>query len=168
MNDMKKSLIVHKYSIENWTSLKTKLLSLIENENLIHRNEGELVKSNYAETEEMTNFEKNTANALNGQFTRFAKDIQKNLSIQRIWFEIQDIGDVHPMHDHGYVGWSGALYVKYDHTCHTGLFFENNASLQVNEGDICFFPSHWLHGTLPNKSTKRRIIISFNLKEIHE
>ena len=156
--------MVYKYSIANWQKTKSTLMSLMQDINFT-RNQYELVESNYAETLDMTYAQHNTAYILYEYITKFAKEIEKNLSLERLWYERQYQDDVHPVHDHGDIGWSGIVYLQFDKTKHTGTIFESGA-LDVNEGDICFFPSYLSHWTIPNSSESERIVISFNLSEV--
>lgn len=103
---------------------------------------------------------------------------QVNIGTKKIhssWFEAAIDGNFHMPHTHGGTGYSAVCYVKYDPKEHLPTIF--NAPFldfctgdvleyrhTVDEGSLIFFPSSIVHYTLPNKSEKERIILSFNIK----
>jgi hypothetical protein len=93
------------------------------------------------------------------------------------WFEKATQGNYHGIHNHGFVGYSAVCFIDYDKEEHTPTQFISpfnnfltgltlHYSPQVEEGSIIFFPSTILHHTEPNKSTKERKILSFNINVI--
>lgn len=96
-------------------------------------------------------------------------------TVQMSWFERSGQYDYHTLHNHGYHGFSSVVFINYDENEHEAtrfvspyLGFLNQDVItycpKVQEGDIIFFPSCISHFTLPNKSKKERLILSFNLK----
>lgn len=91
------------------------------------------------------------------------------------WFEETGEKDYHGIHNHGAAGFSSVVYVDYDPNVHQPTQFVcpwvgtveqevlEFVPPNVQEGDIIFFPSLISHYTRPNKTTKKRLILSFNL-----
>ena len=90
------------------------------------------------------------------------------------WFETAAQGNYHGIHNHGLVGYSAVCFIDYDKEEHTSTQFVSpfnnfltghtlHYSPQVDEGSLIFFPATILHYTEPNKSTKERKILSFNI-----
>ena len=97
----------------------------------------------------------------------------KKVGLNDMWCQTSYRGQKHNLHNHGYVGWSGVLYVKFDPQVHSATSFLSpfpnpyDGGLSYNvpnveEGDLIVFPSTIAHESLENKSDKPRTIISFN------
>jgi hypothetical protein len=90
------------------------------------------------------------------------------------WFQTAEAGDYHGPHNHSCIGYSSICYIDYDQDLHSSTEFISpfnnfltgesiHYSPKVDEGSIVFFPSSILHYANPNKSTKSRSILSFNI-----
>ena len=92
-----------------------------------------------------------------------------------MWYQTEEYGSSHGLHNHGHSGWSSVIYVDYNPQIHspTQFFspFNNpwNGNLEayqppVKEGDMVIFPSTIAHEALPNSSRVSRTVISYNLR----
>tara|TARA_B100000131_G_scaffold52670_1_gene47389 strand:- start:969 stop:1568 length:600 start_codon:yes stop_codon:yes gene_type:complete len=94
-------------------------------------------------------------------------------NITRIWFQVQEEGEFHSLHNHGANGWSAVFYADYDEEVHeatkfySSMFTCNGEIMHfqpgVREGDIIIFPSQVFHESPVNRSEKSRTIISLNM-----
>ena len=98
----------------------------------------------------------------------------RSLEILDMWYQTEEYGGSHGLHNHGNNGWSSVIYVDFNPQVHTATrFFSpfNNAwngelveSIpQVEEGDMIVFPSMIAHEALPNQSRIPRTAISYNI-----
>jgi hypothetical protein len=97
------------------------------------------------------------------------------LRVTTAWFQMYEQYHHHPIHNHGINGFSSVCYIEYDHNEHEPTRFVcpfnsyiNNDMIEfipndIEEGSIVFFPSNVPHYVAPNKSTKPRLILSFNI-----
>lgn len=104
----------------------------------------------------------------------------RDFSILESWFTVYGSGHWVPAHNHGTCHWSGVAYLQSEpetgnvffndpkepmvhmepDTAHRG---SHNVVLPAVENNILIFPGWLKHGTLPNESSRDRIIISFNI-----
>jgi V8-like Glu-specific endopeptidase len=158
--------------VNDWKEKKKKLLKLCEKTHLSLDNTESLF-TNYYENDKILNSDiqnifKDEINILRKEFNLF------DLKIKESWYEETEINGSHSIHNHGQYGYSSICYIQYDKEEHTSTVFispVNNTLTgeiitykpEVDEGSIIFFPSSILHYTIPNKSIKKRLIVSFNL-----
>ena len=113
---------------------------------------------------------------LKSDVTNFHNDIDVDtVYVSDLWFQKYKSGQFHATHNHGALGYSSILFLKYDKTIHKATRFlspfmnpkgETDTYIpDVDEGTIIFFPSMINHYTIPNQTDKTRIVLSFNLKE---
>jgi hypothetical protein len=103
------------------------------------------------------------------QLNIFAKKMgYKRLIITDIWFQKYEKNSLHNWHVHG-SNYTGVYYLKLpkDHKSTLTQFLmpdnlKERFSIEANEGDILFFPSFLIHRAPPLKSTKNKIIVSWN------
>lgn len=100
----------------------------------------------------------------------------QNLKLNSCWFEISSENQFHQIHNHGPTGYSSVCFVDYDENIHTPTHFISPFSnfisgnclefipKGIKEGSVIFFPSSILHYTLPSFNSKKRTILSFNIK----
>ena len=158
--------------VDDWKEKKKKLLNLCKNTHLSLDNDESLL-TNYHQNHKILNGD--IENIFKDQIGRLEKEFNlPNLKIKDSWFEETEINGSHSIHNHGQYGYSSVCYIEYDKEEHTPTIFIspfNNTSTgelitykpEVDEGSIIFFPSSILHYTMPNKSIKKRLIVSFNL-----
>jgi hypothetical protein len=173
MNDYKENMfyvpIVH-IECRNWDVKKNKLMDLFEKVEIDFKNNN---WTNYHNDCKKLN--KKVEQLFDDELNAFLDQI--NIGTKKIhssWFEASVEGNYHSIHTHGGTGYSAVCYVTYDEIEHTPttfiapfLDFCTGDTLQythtITEGSIIFFPSSIMHYTLPNKSKKERIVLSFNI-----
>ena len=117
-------------------------------------------------------------------FQNFGWKIQnKNIKIKEMWAIINKKEDFNVLHTHPNCFLSAAYYVKAPKNCgkfeienpnlakryaHPEIANQNELnfeviSIDINEGDLLLFPSYLPHKVESNKSSKDRIVISFNI-----
>ena len=95
--------------------------------------------------------------------------------IHSSWIEISELTNYHRVHNHGAYGYSAVCFIKFDRNEHESTSFispflsftDGNPLIynpEVEEGSIIFFPSSINHYTNPNTSEKKRMILSFNIR----
>lgn len=164
-------------TVRDWDVKKKLLINLIDNDRMV-MHEDENVKSDYhpllkSSPDNRYNYSINEI--LNDEINLFCTHYGFiYYKIVMSWFETASDGNYHGIHNHGATGYSAVCYIDYDQQTHTPTKFIspfNNfltgMSLhyepKVNEGSLIFFPSAILHHTDPNKSDKKRTILSFNI-----
>ena len=89
------------------------------------------------------------------------------IHLQRIWYQEYNTDATHGWHIHS-GNYTGAYYLKLPKDAPYTEFIENpghtkSYTIKVKEGDLLFFPSHFMHRSPKNKSLENKIIISWNL-----
>lgn len=158
--------LIHKFKIKNWSETKIKLLDVYtkSTKNLYGN-----VITNWDRTEKSREFIQDVIHILKEDIELFKIKYEVEYEVIDIWFQEYENKMDHGIHDHGLYGYSSVIYVEYDPKEHTPTTFVNtktNKSFkpEVEEGDIIFFRSNCKHCCPPNKSDKKRLICSFNLK----
>lgn len=159
------------YSIQLWPEKKEKLFSLLDNEKFIYCDKFFSDRSRNSNV-----YLKDFTDIIQIELEHFRNEIGVNtIFITDVWTVKYKTGDFHAPHTHSSSGYSGVLYLDYDQQEHTGTCFINSITNpitdltdgftpQVCEGDIVLTPSNVLHFTYPNQSTKKRIIMGFDIK----
>jgi len=99
----------------------------------------------------------------------------REILIEGFWVEKSEKNKLHPIHNHGALGYSAIIYVDYDPEVHSATRFvapfnnfetgaTNYYMPNIKEGSMIIFPSCILHEAPLNISDKTRTIISFNFK----
>ena len=173
--------IIH-YEIENWAENKQKIMAALPN----HKKEHYEV-SDDSITGLYTDFYKNAevGNDTLPDYASVVIDIikpylqdftdQRRVEFTDMWYQTEEYGSSHGLHNHGHSGWSSVIYVDFDPQIHTATQFFSpfnnpwNGNLEayqppVKEGDMVIFPSTIAHEALPNSSRVPRTVISYNLR----
>lgn len=92
-----------------------------------------------------------------------------DLNLVNYWFQQYQNGDYHEWHNH-YGYYSSIYYVELpkDSVKTTFKIMDKKYEFEVTEGDIISFPSMLYHKSKPNKSNKRKTIVSFNLINLND
>jgi len=172
------------YHIDEWAQVKDATLSALhtKHKNVIDSDLGEedTLRSTYREQTDGTEFQP-FISIISPYLERVSFEIQKTgfynktlSDIKDIWYQVQNHCEYHPLHNHGFEGWSAVFYAEYDQLVHESTKFYcplNTASghlyvfqPDVKEGDLVIFPSQINHESVVNTSDKPRSIISFNLR----
>lgn len=160
--------------VKNWEKKKKILLSLY-NSNKNNMKIGD----QYTDYDSKNNYHFQIQSILSPELyeARKALDLEKyTFEVNTAWFQLYEQYQHHTIHNHGINAFSSVCYVEYDHTEHEPTTFVcpfnnyiNNNVIEftpsgIEEGSIIFFPSNVPHFVAPNKSTKSRLILSFNIK----
>lgn len=167
------------YEISDWATKKQKISDFVS--------KLDFSKTNYFENLEpqKTTFYKNFDKSflecfLLKELVPFSNESGLRFKITDVWVQSYDSNEFHDLHSHGFVGYSGVLYVNFDKQKHLSTVFLNPLhsflsqqnkifkEVEVNEGDIIIFESSILHKSPPNTSNLNRTVIAFNLKTIQE
>jgi hypothetical protein len=111
------------------------------------------------------------------EIRQIEKETECELVVNDVWSVGYGTGDFHPPHNHADSNFSAVLYFDFDPSVHTGTSIilqtlnpkKNMTDIitpDVSEGNILVFPSQLLHYTAPNRSDRKRGIVSFDLKVI--
>ena len=90
----------------------------------------------------------------------------QDIELQKLWYQQYGKQDLHNWHVHG-GSYSGAYYVDFDKKCPTTEFLypddpKKSFTIDMEEGDMVFFPCFLMHRSATNQSKKRKSIISWN------
>ena len=90
----------------------------------------------------------------------------QSIKLHKMWYQQYAYGDLHNWHTHD-GNYTGTYYLEFDKKCQTTEFlYPNNLNdsftINVEEGDILFFPCHLIHRSATSKSKKTKSIISWN------
>ena len=121
-----------------------------------------------------TGFVEAFSNICGEELNMLSKKLQKDIQIEDIWSVSYKKGDYHTPHDHGSTGLAGILYLNMPKKAPVTQYIQpwNDwysdrtiyYPLPVNEGTIVVTPKFVRHFTEPNKDTKIKRIISWDMK----
>jgi len=108
------------------------------------------------------------------ELSMLSKKIQKDIEIEDIWSVSYKKGDYHTPHDHGSTGLAGILYLNMPKKAPVTQYIQpwNDwysdrtiyMPLPVAEGSIVVTPKFVRHFTEPNKESKIKRVISWDMK----
>jgi quercetin dioxygenase-like cupin family protein len=162
---------VYQYSVLAWAEKKKRLVSLLNDEKFKYHDTFLSDRS-----QNSNEYLKDFVDIIQSELENFRLDLGLDtIFVTDVWTVKYKTGDFHAPHTHSSSGYSGVLYLDYDQEEHSGTCFVNSitnpitdltdgARPQVREGDILLTPSNVLHFTYPNKSTKDRTIMGFDIK----
>jgi hypothetical protein len=156
--------------------LKETLLDLIDHapyrSPIIEKAEVNITKTDWFDS---NNFERPWFNYIKESFTKHVFEMYKEMNfgkykINEIWFQQYLENSEHGWHTHS-ANFTQVYYVELPKDAPKTLLMEpftgNKIELDVEEGDVVLFPSFVLHKTMPNNSSQRKTIISFNVDAIY-
>tara|TARA_A100001011_G_C14163763_1_gene779420 strand:+ start:272 stop:796 length:525 start_codon:yes stop_codon:yes gene_type:complete len=121
-----------------------------------------------------TGFVEAFSNICGEELNMLSKKLQKDIQIEDIWSVSYKKGDYHTPHDHGSTGLAGILYLNMPKKAPVTQYIQpwNDwysdrtiyYPLPVNEGTIVVTPKFVRHFTEPNKDTKIKRVISWDMK----
>jgi len=164
--------IFHLYA-DDWENKKQKLIDIASRQPF-ETQPGEYCSSDYFNQKKT--YLDELKPLINDEIQRFADRTKGRYMVPRIWFERGGKGDSHLPHNHGVCGYSAVMYIEYDENEHLPTHFiapynEWTQGLQqtyvprdIKSGSVIFFPSTIHHFTVPSKSDKERLILSWNLE----
>ena len=102
--------------------------------------------------------------------------VKAGVKIKDIWSVSYTKGEYHSPHNHGSIGWAGILYLDLPKDSPVTSYLQpwndiqNDTSIyhpvKVVEGQIVIVPQFVTHFSPPNKSTKKKRIISWDMELI--
>lgn len=112
---------------------------------------------------------------INEQINNFSLELGfTSYNLHKLWYQQYSFQNIHNWHSHG-GNYTGVYYLEFDkQSPKTEILYPNNLNeaftINVEEGDIIFFPCYFIHRTGKIKNNKRKTIISFNIdfNRIHE
>jgi len=123
-----------------------------------------------------TGFAEAFSNICSDELNMLSKRIKKDIAIEDIWSVSYKKGDYHTPHDHGSTGLAGILYLNMPKKAPVTQYIQpwNNFytdrtiyyPVPVIEGAIVVTPKFIRHFTEPNKESKIKRIISWDMKII--
>ncbi len=155
----------YKYQIPDWNSKKNDIQSSnFERDSL----------DNFWTNRGSDNYSDKVTSIIHPELSLFCMEAQVSCSMSDAWLTSYDKGDHQTIHNHRSYGFSGIIYIEYDPSVHTPTCFvapwqdpKTDKTIlkfpDVQEGTMLIFPSYTLHFVQPNKSDKRRVILSFDL-----
>ena len=121
-----------------------------------------------------TGFVEAFSNICGEELNMLSKKLQKDIQIEDIWSVSYKKGDYHTPHDHGSTGLAGILYLNMPKKAPVTQYIQpwNDwysdrtiyYPLPVNDGTIVVTPKFVRHFTEPNKDTKIKRVISWDMK----
>ena len=169
--------------IDNWKEKKQLLLELYskieKNVTYLEYNGQSTVKNDFG-YQNSNNIEQmytsTVVKILEDEIIQFKDAYNFNeIGILGAWFERGNMGDYHPVHNHGALGYSSVCFINYDSKVHTPTKFQSpflnfvdgeiihHIPPNIKEGSLIFFPSAIAHSTIPGQTDKDRLVLSFNL-----
>tara|TARA_R100001082_G_C4315942_1_gene138972 strand:+ start:210 stop:776 length:567 start_codon:yes stop_codon:yes gene_type:complete len=160
-----------KYQIPNWEiSVKQTILNRI---NLSKFEKDSL--GNFETDRKYSDYTQYIQDLILPELNLFCLEAQLSCHMTDAWTARYSAGDSQSVHNHCSYGFSGIIYIEYDSSIHSPTCFvapwqdpKTDKTIlkypDVTEGSIIIFPSYTLHYVEPNRSDKRRTILSFDLK----
>ena len=115
-------------------------------------------------------------NIVGEELGMLSQKLKKDIQIQDIWSVSYTKGEYHSPHNHGSLGWAGILYLDLPKDSPGTSYIQpwndlqNDTSIyhpvNVVEGQIVIVPQFVTHFSPPNKSTKKKRIISWDMELI--
>ena len=92
----------------------------------------------------------------------------QGITLNKLWYQGYSFDGTHGWHVH-HGNYTGAYFLQLpEGTPYTEFLLTTNLkksfSIEVKEGDLLFFPCHFIHRSAENKSSEEKIIISWNLE----
>ena len=163
----------HKSKLKNHDELKNSLLALVEDSNYfspkIENCEVNISKTDWDFATDFTRpwVEKFLNYSLDHISNTYSECGYNHVEIFDIWFQQYLNNSEHGWHIHSH-NFTNVYYLELPVDAPKTILVnpynqKTMIELDVEEGDIVFFPSYVLHKTGKNKSEKRKTIVSYNL-----
>ena len=166
--------------IKDLQDKKTKILDLYKAEKTVHKEEHIITDFHY-NTKKGYDYSSEVYTILKEEIDSFTSKMGLvNYFVRNSWMEISKDDMDHKVHNHGALGFSSVCFVEYNEKIHKPTHFispfgdyETGSLIyfippNIGEGSLIFFPSSINHFTVPSRSDKERIILSFNLNKKKE
>lgn len=170
--------IIH-YPIANWAENKKKILDALPDDCPEHKDPADnglytdFFLNADKDSTELPEYSDTIISIIKPYLAEFTD--QRRVEFTDMWYQKYNTGVQHQVHTHGHSGWSSVIYVEFDPMVHQPTTFYSpfrnpwNGNLElfhppVKEGDMVIFPATVMHEASPNRSEKRRTIVSYNLR----
>ena len=161
------------YKLNNWKEKKEQLLDIASN--LLFKTNDE-ISDLYTTYGDVNQTSARVFDILENDIRKFTAEVKYSGEIGAdVWFQKYNENQFHSPHNHGAIGYSSILYIKFNKKVHKGTRFlapfnspegnEVDFAPDVDEGSFIFFPAYLKHYALPNKSEDVRIIMSMNIRK---
>ena len=164
---------IFKTTVKDWQDHKLELLSMLDEVNVFDTHQSDF--NTHFQKGAKPKYTQKLMKVLDGAFCDFEDIFPYAYEIKNLWCQRYKGEQYHGAHNHGALGYSMVFYAQFDKDCHKGTKFIspfNNwlngnpifHTVDVDEGDVIFFPSFVLHECVPVKNNdKERIIFSLNM-----
>ena len=130
----------------------------------------DLLKSDWPSADDLENrpWAKKYKHVFGNQLKYFANKLgYKNIQLFKLWYQQYGYKQTHGWHTHAR-NYTGTYYLQLpDDAPNTEFLYADNLdkgfSINVKEGDILFFPCHFIHTSNKSNSHSIKTIISWNL-----
>ena len=176
---------LYKYKIDNWQEKKQKLLEIcstidFKNQDIGNRKitciNSDNVYTDYRSGNDNI-YREDVKKILENELHNFKKDAKLDImNVGEVWFQQYYKTQFHSPHNHGSLGWAGILYLDLPKDSPGTSYLQpwndiqNDTSIyhpvKVVEGQIVVVPQFVTHFSPPNKSTKKKRIISWDMNLI--
>ena len=161
------------YKLNNWKEKKEQLLDIASN--LLFKT-NDKISDLYTTYGDVNQTSARVFDILENDIRKFTSEVKYSGEIGAdVWFQKYNENQFHSPHNHGAIGYSSILYIKFNKKVHKGTRFlapfnspegnEVDFAPDVDEGSFIFFPAYLKHYALPNKSEDVRIIMSMNIRK---
>ena len=164
---------IFKTTVKDWQDHKLELLSMLDEVDIFDTHQSDF--NTHFQKGIKPRYTQKLMKVLDGAFCDFEDIFPYAYEIKNLWCQRYKEDQHHGAHNHGALGYSMVFYAQFDKDCHEGTKFIspfNNwlngnpifHTVDVDEGDVIFFPSFVLHECVPVKNNdKERIIFSLNM-----
>ena len=164
---------IFKTTVKDWQDHKLELLSMLDEVDIFDTHQSDF--NTHFQKGIKPKYTQKLMKVLDGAFCDFEDIFPYAYEIKNLWCQRYKEDQHHGAHNHGALGYSMVFYAQFDKDCHKGTKFIspfNNwlngnpifHTVDVDEGDVIFFPSFVLHECVPVKNNdKERIIFSLNM-----
>lgn len=165
--------------VSDWGQKKETLLNLCSKETLTFEKVSTVKNSFNIDESNSQQLSNNLEEILKDELDSFKSNFHiEEFEIIQSWFQVEDRGMYHPIHNHGYGHFSSVCYIEFDKDKHKPTHFVSPAPDVVSgdimkfipdnitEGSIIFFPSGLPHYSPGNTTNVSRKILSFNIRPL--
>jgi len=166
--------VIIKEKFKYHTDISKDLLQLINkatNKKIINKNQyyNDSLKTDWLIADDFNrDWVKNYKNYFFKQFEDFSNSLgYQGFNLTRIWYQQYEHKQTHGWHIHS-GNYTGAYYLKLPKDAPSTEFLypdnlEKSFTIDVQEGDIIFFPAYFIHRSPESKSKSVKTIISWNI-----
>tara|TARA_B100000287_G_scaffold75193_1_gene67086 strand:- start:6366 stop:6929 length:564 start_codon:yes stop_codon:yes gene_type:complete len=162
----------YRYLVSDWEFKKKGILNRINKQKYVRTKLQTFLTDRQTNNKSYVHY---LAELLIPELTEFCQEAGVTCQMTDAWCVKYQKGDYQTTHNHRGWGFSGVLYVTYDHEVHTPTKFvapwndpRNDCTTLayppgITEGVLFIAPSWALHFVEPNESRKERVVIVFDL-----